>query len=140
MQKICSKCGRTLDDSMFYKNRKECKECCKKRVSGYYKKAPVTYSQDEYGRLVSHTGKARHIYLSGNMASYIKRNYANTPNTELSEYVGVSVRTLRRYAKAMNLEKSEEFMRKCRLVSGLSGGISTKKKYSKNSKKNDKRK
>lgn len=49
--------------------------------------------------------------LTDEETEWLKSNFADTRNAELAEHLGVSTRSLNRYAKELGLEKSAEFMR-----------------------------
>jgi len=49
-----------------------------------------------------------------NIARYMKSHFANTRNEDIAKHFGVDVKTVRRWARRLNLVKSEDFMRKVR--------------------------
>lgn len=63
-----------------------------------------------YGRIVEHDGYATRIFWNEQMLSYLKKNYANTLNSELAEWLGVSQRTVIRKARELGLQKDPEWI------------------------------
>jgi transposase len=49
---------------------------------------------------------------------YLKSHFANMRNEDLAKRFGVNVKTIRRWARRLNLVKSEDFMRKARSSGG----------------------
>lgn len=46
---------------------------------------------------------------------YLRDNFSDTSNAELAKQLGADVKTIRRWARKLGLEKSKEFMRKSRV-------------------------
>ena len=118
-KKICTKCGRKLWLREFYKSTNGwigsvCKECtCKKKKEEYNRKRKVSdgiFFHKSKGRIVEHKGVVTRIFWSPSMLSYLQRHFRNTRNEELAEAIGVSVRTMIRKARELNLQKDNEWL------------------------------
>ena len=70
-----------------------------------------TYYSVKHGRIVVHHGCSVRIYWSKDMLDYLKQHYATTLNEELAGCLGVSVRTMKRKAKELGLEKDSGWLR-----------------------------
>ena len=53
--------------------------------------------------------------LTPDQEKYLKNHYKHTKNADLSDRLGISVRSVNRIAKSMGLEKSRQFIRKTQL-------------------------
>lgn len=73
------------------------------------KPGSVRYNE-KYGRVMYHGNHSTSYYWSEPMLDYLRRNYATTPNGELSEYFGMSDRTIRRKAKELGLAKDPKWI------------------------------
>ena len=60
-------------------------------------------------------GKTVKIVLTPDQEKYLKNHYKHTKNADLSDRLGISVRSVNRIAKSMGLEKSRQFIRKTQL-------------------------
>lgn len=76
-----------------------------------YNKVPdgVFFNQ-KMGRIVNHQGYATRIHWSKTMLDYLKSNFATTLNEDLSEWLGVSQRTMIRKARELGLQKDQEWL------------------------------
>lgn len=118
-KKICTRCGRKLWLREFYKSANGwigsvCKECtCKQRHEEYNRKNKVKdgiFLRKSKGRIIEHKGLATRIFWSPSMLSYLQRHFPNTKNEELAGAIGVSVRTMVRKARELNLKKDDEWL------------------------------
>jgi hypothetical protein len=63
-----------------------------------------------YGRIMEHKGNGMRIYWSPQMLGYLSRHYSTTLNEELAGCLGVSMRTVIRKARELNLEKDPSWL------------------------------
>jgi hypothetical protein len=77
-----------------------------------YKKKPdgIFYDPNK-GRIYEHQGHAKRIYWSPQMLDDLRRYFPTTINEECAEIFGVSVRTIRRKARQLGLEKDPQWLR-----------------------------
>ena len=139
-KKICPKCGRELPLTDYYMNNKgkyygRCKECIRQKNREWYhrtfkKKEGVFYDTNQK-RLISYEGRVRRIYWTGDMLSILNRYFANTKNEELADMIGVSLRTLRRKARELNMNKSKNHISKVAKENSLLAKIIIKNKQHK---------
>ena len=123
--KRCTRCGKEFPLSEgFYKRSRLtkdgnprydslCRACRKKHnhnVRSRKKKVGVFRQQD--GRLYIYDGKhgGNRIFWSADMLTVLRRYYPNTPDTEVSEMLGVSTKSVSRKAKQLNLKKSNSYV------------------------------
>lgn len=87
----------------------------------------VVYSEKR-GRLEVHRkGKGGYAcFWNPNMISLLKRHFCDTKNSELSELLGVSQRTLIRKARQLGLEKSDEFLHRIIVDASMKGRVACK--------------
>ena len=120
-KKVCPHCRRELLIRDFYtlKNGTHtswCKECQRKdkmdRYNRYLKKADGYTYDTTTGRTFVKEGLSRRIYWNPQMLSEIRRLYPTNTNQDVSEYIGVSVRTLIRKARELGLEKDPVWLHK----------------------------
>lgn len=118
-KKVCPQCGRNLWLRDFYKSADgrrlgACKECQRKQKNDWYhanrKKPDGVFYDAKEGRPMEHNGLSKRIYWTGDMISILQRYFPNTKNEEVAEMIGVSVRTMIRKARELNLEKSPVFI------------------------------
>ena len=101
-----------------------------KETEMYERKKDGLYYDRQTGRTWEHRRYSTHIYWSRQMLGDLKRYYANTLNDDLSAMLGVSVRTLRRKACELGLEKDPEWLRRIyRDHQKLAHAISRQKGY-----------
>lgn len=59
------------------------------------------------------------IYLTQEQIDFVRKNFANTPNKELAENLGVSITTINNVQKKYRLTKSPEHLKAMHRISGL---------------------
>lgn len=124
----CTICKQELPDSAFYPSEKSrCKECHKRKKRESYDKTHPKIFMNDKGQWSIRQGRRAAIYWTGNMLSDLKRNYPTTKNKELSEILGVSVRTLIRKARELGLEKDKEWSREVSAFNGFMGYYESKR-------------
>ena len=79
-------------------------------MTGYTRKDDGIIYHQHYGRLMEHKGYALRIYWSASMTDYLRRHFPTMLNEELAGCLGVSVRTVIRKARKMNLEKDPTWL------------------------------
>lgn len=120
--KVCPKCKELKSDTMFYRASTGylaayCRECENQRKRTAYKRSRklkdgIKIRED--GVKVIHKGNSTKIYWDGNMLSIMKLHFPDSSNEEMFELLGglVSIRTIRRKAKEMGLEKTPEWLQR----------------------------
>ena len=78
------------------------------------RKIGTAYLDPKTGRMLVYTGKHPAIHWSGQMLSYLRRNYATTTNREMVEWLGVSSYAIRTKAAELGLRKDQEWLRDMR--------------------------
>jgi hypothetical protein len=68
------------------------------------------YYSEKKGRIVEREGRSLRIFWNQTMLDYLRSHYATTKNEELSEWLGVSIRTIRRKARELGLEKDRQWL------------------------------
>ncbi len=131
--KYCPRCKRIQPLDMFFfipstgKPYSYCRECSRELARGHKKASKERQGvfRHKDGRFYEHKGIYRSytLYWSGNMLSVLRKYYPNTPNTEIAEMLGVSEATVYRKAHSIGLHKNEQYIRECRIRSGLQAGI-----------------
>ena len=58
-------------------------------------------------------GRFQPIVLTEEQDAWLRKHFKHTKNAEIAQRLGVSPRTVNRFAKEMGLKKSSQFMRKC---------------------------
>lgn len=120
-KKVCPHCNRMLLLRDFYALKNGslsnwCKECHRQSKKDWYnrnRKRPDGYTYDfATGKTFEKEGYARRIHWSPQMLSDIRRLYPTNTNQDVSEYIGVSVRTLIRKARELGLEKNRTWLHK----------------------------
>lgn len=78
----------------------------------YKRKKDGVYLNPKDGKLYEHKGYATRIFWSRQMLDDLRRLFPVTPNEELAGYFGVSLRTLIRKAREINVAKDPEWLAK----------------------------
>lgn len=68
------------------------------------------YYNPKLGRIVKQKGHSITIYWSPAMLDYLRRHFPTTLNAELAECLGVGMRTMRRKARELGLEKDHDWL------------------------------
>lgn len=97
----------------------------------YHRKHPVKPASVVYHpthrRLVVRDHYATRIFWNQQMLDYLKRNYATMLNSDLAEWLGVSVRTTVRKARELGLQKDAQWLasvwKGCRMLACASNKI-----------------
>lgn len=119
----CTKCNARKPISEFYKDihtitryAYHCAACQRIEKKESYnrtrKKPDGIFYNPETGKLIQHKGLSSKIHLNKNDERFLREHYSNTENIELAQALGLSLRTLIRRARELNLEKSKEFVSK----------------------------
>lgn len=81
----------------------------------YHSKHPVkparTFFHPTLRRIVTREHYATRIFWNQEMLQYLKKNFATMLNNDLSEWLGVSVRTVVRKARELGLEKDAAWLK-----------------------------
>ena len=81
----------------------------------YHRKHPVkparTFYHPAMGRIVTHEHYSTRIFWNQEMMQFLKKNFATMLNDDLSEWLGVSVRTVVRKARELGLEKDAAWLK-----------------------------
>lgn len=121
--KTCYRCGQEKPVSEFNRDRKKpdgisiyCAECGRKMRRDSYsrnRKVPEGIRVREDGVKIRHEGHSCRIYWDGNMVAIMKRHFPRSTNQEMLELLGhqVSLRTMLRKAREMDLEKDPDWLR-----------------------------
>lgn len=80
----------------------------------YHRKHPVkpsrTFFHPKMNRLVTRQHYSTSIFWSEQMLAYLKDNFATSLNDDLSDWLGVSVRTMLRKARELGLSKDTAWL------------------------------
>lgn len=135
MIKTCSRCGQAKDSTEYYASGTGkyglfsfCKECYKAAKRDAYRKKhkkPDGITYDNNGRKMIHDGYAIRIYWDGNMLSMLRRHYPTTTDKEMAEILGVSLRTMKRKALELGLQKDIQWQRKMRRESAMIANLAS---------------
>lgn len=83
----------------------------RKEYRKYHPKKPArTFYHPALDRIVVHDGYSTRIFWNETMLSFLRRNYATMLNSELAEWLGVSMRTVIRKARELGLEKDAQWL------------------------------
>lgn len=81
----------------------------------YHRKHPSkparTYYHPAMGKIVTHDHYATRIFWNQDMLQFLKKNFATMLNQDLSEWLGVSQRTVVRKARELGLEKDAAWLK-----------------------------
>lgn len=117
-KKVCPHCGRKLWLRDYYRLKSGglsswCKDCQKQNKRDWYDRnhrVPDGIRQDPAtGRLMEHRGLSRHIFWNRQMLDDLRRLFPTTKNEDMSDMLGVSVRTLIRKARELGIKKDPQW-------------------------------
>ena len=77
----------------------------------YVKIQEKVYYDSRYGRVIHHTANGgNRIFWNPNMIALLKEKYPTMLNEELTELLGVSLRTMIRKARELGIEKNKDWL------------------------------
>lgn len=87
----------------------------------YKRKKDGVFLDPKTGRMMEHRGLSTRLYWSPQMIDYLIKNFANSSNQDLSDWIGYNEDVVTRKAKELGLKKSPEWiyqknLRNCQLA------------------------